>query len=103
MIPKEISELTALQALVMNDNTIEGPLPETIGSLRNLTDLDLEDNFLEGTLCSRYLHSRSYAVFDYHSTLSMVRYLHQLVAGMSCRRCGWLATFSEENFLRKSA
>ncbi|KAL6560240.1 hypothetical protein OROHE_006247 [Orobanche hederae] len=36
MIPKEIGNITTLEELVLEDNLLEGNLPASLGSLRNL-------------------------------------------------------------------
>ena len=49
-IPLEIGNMTALQVLDLNTNSLEGELPGTITSLRNLQYLALFDNYFNGTI-----------------------------------------------------
>ncbi len=48
--PAEITELTALELLILNDNQFHGTLPRDLGNLKNLIILDLSNNRIEGTI-----------------------------------------------------
>lgn len=49
-IPREISNLAALEVLDLDKNKISGSLPDSLFSLTNLLAIDLMDNFLAGSL-----------------------------------------------------
>ncbi|KAH9609565.1 hypothetical protein KSS87_010975 [Heliosperma pusillum] len=50
LIPESIGQLKNLTNLFLNSNQFIGPIPHSIGNLSNLMWLDLSDNHLNGTL-----------------------------------------------------
>ncbi|KAK4794371.1 hypothetical protein SAY86_012365 [Trapa natans] len=51
-IPPELGNLTNLEVLWLTECSLTGRIPDSLGSLRKLTDLDLALNFLDGPLPS---------------------------------------------------
>ena len=49
-LPAELSNLSALEGLLLNDNILIGDIPAELGNLTNLTDLYLFNNKLTGTI-----------------------------------------------------
>lgn len=49
-IPSEISYLTNLEELLLNNNAIQGRIPSTIGGLENLITFDVGTNIMTGNL-----------------------------------------------------
>ena len=48
--PADLAQMTGLHCLDLHENTLEGPIPDTIGKLTHLTILHLNDNALDGTI-----------------------------------------------------
>ncbi|KAG2681606.1 hypothetical protein I3760_11G153000 [Carya illinoinensis] len=49
-VPPEIGDISSLEQLVLEDNLLEGPLPESLGNLSNLRRLILSGNNFTGTI-----------------------------------------------------
>jgi hypothetical protein len=69
-LPEDIGNLTALESLGLDLNTIKGPLPSSIGQLVNLQHLSMSDNaYLNGSIPSTIgnLVNLKSLVLDYNS------------------------------------
>jgi Leucine-rich repeat (LRR) protein len=49
-IPSELGNLVRLEAMYLNDNSLEDSIPSELGNLVNLEALSLHDNSLRGAL-----------------------------------------------------
>ncbi|KAI8835360.1 hypothetical protein BJ741DRAFT_709100 [Chytriomyces cf. hyalinus JEL632] len=48
--PVELTNLTSLETLVLDDNMLDGPLPSSIGDLRSLVELSVNENRFSGPI-----------------------------------------------------
>jgi len=49
-LPDEIGVLLSLESLNADDNSITGSIPSTIGNLKNMIEIDIDTNYFGGTL-----------------------------------------------------
>jgi Leucine-rich repeat (LRR) protein len=66
-IPDIFGDLPALETLDLNFNLIGGTIPETIYALPNLKQLDLNNNRLEGTISAKIGELSNLNFFQVHS------------------------------------
>ncbi|KAL2524324.1 LRR receptor-like serine/threonine-protein kinase FLS2 [Abeliophyllum distichum] len=62
--PPELSKLTLLQGLALNDNELEGLIPENLSELKQLTDLRLQNNKFVGPIPRAILKLESLSWLD---------------------------------------
>ncbi|XP_021717350.1 putative leucine-rich repeat receptor-like serine/threonine-protein kinase At2g14440 [Chenopodium quinoa] len=58
-LPPEVANLTALNTLMLGNNSLSGPIPSSLGTLNHLKILSLENNRFSGTIPSSLARIRS--------------------------------------------
>ena len=70
-IPLEVTHLTSLKELYLNQDPLTGPVPPELGNLTNLIELEIEDNELTGSVPQSFLALDMLASFFFQGNVGL--------------------------------